>query len=417
MTTPYPGPELKALRQERDDLSVACYRLEVSVQQLSAQVQQQEAMKLYAQEEAARLRLEGEALRAQVNYLSETRMKVSAELTKAEQELEKLRARCQRDDEGVTIHACPGPGEALMPCCSRPPFEVLGDRMTRKPEFVNCDRLRIQQDLTSERYEAQGAIEGLERQNQLLGAELQRLKDQHGEDRCCPRSMWQHLQGVNTDLHMKMERLDFLLRNLPRFEHWFRLSMAVSNEGEYLERSEVLKACEEACGGEPFVPRKDIPESQLTPPHPHVLIRLTVEIIGQHGRMPRAKGACYVGTRAPFSRETKVRMADGSHEFFGDHQYEVLCEGTSQECCAEYRRLNPVRPLLWTPEFAALEAQEEKAAGVAACARDEHEDRLCGPSKQMRCYRCGRHREMQPGEFVPGSYVHCPEHPKYGAEQ
>ena len=62
----------------------------------------------------------------------------------ARAEVERLKERAARDDAGVTIHACPPTDSGIMPCCGRTPFEVMADRMTTKPEFVNCDRLRLQ---------------------------------------------------------------------------------------------------------------------------------------------------------------------------------------------------------------------------------------------------------------------------------
>ena len=58
-------------------------------------------------------------------------------------ERDQLKARCDRDDAGITIHECPPSGAGLMPCCQRTPFEVMGDRMSTRPELVNCDRVRL----------------------------------------------------------------------------------------------------------------------------------------------------------------------------------------------------------------------------------------------------------------------------------
>jgi hypothetical protein len=68
----------------------------------------------------------------------------AADLTAARAEVERLKDRAAKDDAGVTIHACPPKGAGIMPCCGRTPFEVMADRMTTRPEFVNCDRVRLQ---------------------------------------------------------------------------------------------------------------------------------------------------------------------------------------------------------------------------------------------------------------------------------
>lgn len=70
--------------------------------------------------------------------------RVSKERNAARAEVERLKERAARDDAGVTIHACPPTDSGIMPCCGRTPFEVMADRMTTKPEFVNCDRVRLQ---------------------------------------------------------------------------------------------------------------------------------------------------------------------------------------------------------------------------------------------------------------------------------
>ena len=193
-STPYPGPELEALRRERDDLDAACHRLQMSVTTLSAQLQQQQGLTLYAQEERDRLREESEALRSQIRHLESTRTEASEAAFKAEQRVATLEA---------------------------------------------------------EQADAQGAIEGLERQNQQLGLQLQQLRDQHGEERCCSRSTWQHLQGVNTNVRLKMERLDFVLRNLPRYCAGRDGAMG-ADDGDLLDRAEVIAACDEACKDEPL---------------------------------------------------------------------------------------------------------------------------------------------------------------------
>lgn len=61
-------------------------------------------------------------------------------------ERDNLKERCARDDAGVTIHECPPKGSGVMPCCGRPPFEVSGDRMTKNPALVNCDRVRFKDE-------------------------------------------------------------------------------------------------------------------------------------------------------------------------------------------------------------------------------------------------------------------------------
>lgn len=72
---------------------------------------------------------------------------LTADRDAALSELAELKARCARDDAGVTIHQCPPKGEGLMPCCGRTPFEVMNDRMTANPAWVNCDRYRLLSEL------------------------------------------------------------------------------------------------------------------------------------------------------------------------------------------------------------------------------------------------------------------------------
>jgi hypothetical protein len=39
----------------------------------------------------------------------------------------------------AAVHACPGPDDnGISPCCSRPPFEFPGERLTRDPAAVTC---------------------------------------------------------------------------------------------------------------------------------------------------------------------------------------------------------------------------------------------------------------------------------------
>lgn len=70
---------------------------------------------------------------------------LAADVRQLVAENERLRERCCRDDEGVTIHECPPKGQGFFPCCGLPPFERLGDRMTTNPAKVNCDRLAIRE--------------------------------------------------------------------------------------------------------------------------------------------------------------------------------------------------------------------------------------------------------------------------------
>ncbi len=243
---------------------------------------------------------------------------VAAEL---HEELRQLRERSRRDDEGVTIHMCPPSDSGVLPCCGRTPFEVLMDRITTKPEFVNCDRLKLQQELAAareqlqreetERCEAQGAIEGLEKQNQMLGAQLERMREQH--QGCFSKTAHDHLCGVITSLEHQLAQL--------RGQPFPAPSEEAGPAAESFDVYRVLPAPAPSTAGSPTV---------------------------------------------TYSIDS------------GDH------------------------------------CPNEKAVGEDACARDEHSDRLCGPSKQMRCIRCGRHRKLRSGEVIPGSYVHCPDHPKYG---
>jgi hypothetical protein len=71
-------------------------------------------------------------------------LRAEIERDAARAEVERLKDRAAKDDAGVTIHACPPKGAGIMPCCGRTPFEVMADRMTTRPEFVNCDRVRLQ---------------------------------------------------------------------------------------------------------------------------------------------------------------------------------------------------------------------------------------------------------------------------------
>jgi len=64
-------------------------------------------------------------------------------------ELATAKERAAKDDAGVTIHACPPKGSGIMPCCGRTPFEVMSDRMSTKPEVVNCDRVRLLTEKTA----------------------------------------------------------------------------------------------------------------------------------------------------------------------------------------------------------------------------------------------------------------------------
>lgn len=86
-------------------------------------------------------------LTSTANAAAESCVDAILERDAARAEVERLKERCAKDDAGVTIHACPPPGEGMMPCCGRPPFEVMGDRMTRNPEHVNCDRERLQAEV------------------------------------------------------------------------------------------------------------------------------------------------------------------------------------------------------------------------------------------------------------------------------
>lgn len=61
--------------------------------------------------------------------------------------------------------------------------------------------------------------------------------------------------------------------------------------------------------------------------------------------------------------------------------------------------------------------EETLAINAAACAAGNHDDYLCGPTRQMRCGNCGRHRPMQQAETFPAVHVPCNEHPKYGGPQ
>lgn len=81
--------------------------------------------------------------RASLNGRCVDLQRCSEELTHARAEVERLKERAAKDDAGVTIHACPPKGSGIMPCCGRTPFEVMGDRMSTKPEVVNCDRVRL----------------------------------------------------------------------------------------------------------------------------------------------------------------------------------------------------------------------------------------------------------------------------------
>lgn len=96
------------------------------------------------------------------------------ELARAQAEVETLRARSAKDDDGVTIHECPPKGEGYFPCCGLPPFERLGDRMTSRPDRVNCDRLRL-------RERAEGAERAYEVLFARAGARICGLEDALGE--------------------------------------------------------------------------------------------------------------------------------------------------------------------------------------------------------------------------------------------
>ena len=58
----------------------------------------------------------------QRDELTATRDLLTAEHARLQKERDAAIARVARDDAGVTVHACPSPGSALMPCCGRPPF-------------------------------------------------------------------------------------------------------------------------------------------------------------------------------------------------------------------------------------------------------------------------------------------------------
>ena len=121
---------------------------------------------------------------------------VVAERNIARAEVERLKERGARDDAGVTIHACPPKGESMMPCCNRPPFEVMADRMTTNPALVNCDRVRLQTERTTLAQEHARLIERLRTM-------------QHGEAEALKMMAAEKQRADNAESDLRMMRDDW----------------------------------------------------------------------------------------------------------------------------------------------------------------------------------------------------------------